>query len=48
MVAGHLHAPVQHAAPGVGRLFGDRYKAVLLEGASGYYGTVRDYVHLNP
>jgi putative transposase len=32
-----------------GRLFGDRYKAVLVEGASGYYyETLLDYIHLNP
>lgn len=32
-----------------GRLFGDRYKAVLVEGGGGhYYATLLDYVHLNP
>ena len=32
-----------------GRLFGDRYKAVLVEGASAYYyETLLDYTHLNP
>jgi putative transposase len=32
-----------------GRLFGDRYKAVLVEGASRYYyETLLDYIHLNP
>lgn len=32
-----------------GRLFGDRYKAVLVEGESPhYYGTLWDYIHLNP
>jgi len=32
-----------------GRLFGDRYKAVLVEGAVGYYyETLLDYIHLNP
>ena len=31
-----------------GRLFGDRYKAVLVEGADYYYETLLDYVHLNP
>jgi putative transposase len=31
-----------------GRLFGDRYKAVLVEGAGYYYETLLDYVHLNP
>jgi len=32
-----------------GRLFGDRYKAILLEGASPYYyTTLMDYIHLNP
>jgi len=32
-----------------GRLFGDRYKAVLVEGARGYYyETLLDYIHLNP
>ena len=32
-----------------GRLFGDRYKAVLCEGDSPYYYcTLMDYIHLNP
>ena len=32
-----------------GRLFGDRYKAVLVEGESGhYYTTLWEYLHLNP
>jgi len=32
-----------------GRLFGDRYKAVLTEGRRGeYYCTLLDYIHLNP
>jgi putative transposase len=32
-----------------GRLFGDRYKAVLSEGGSGYYYcSLMDYIHLNP
>jgi REP element-mobilizing transposase RayT len=32
-----------------GRLFGDRYKAVLVEGGSTfYYETLMDYIHLNP
>ena len=32
-----------------GRLFGDRYKAVLVEGRVGYYyETLMDYIHLNP
>lgn len=32
-----------------GRLFGDRYKSVLVEGgAANYYATLWDYVHLNP
>ncbi len=31
-----------------GRLFGDRYKAVLVEGSGYYYETVLDYIHLNP
>ena len=32
-----------------GRLFGDRYKAVLVEGKrSYYYETLLDYIHLNP
>ena len=32
-----------------GRLFGDRYKAVLVEGADSYhYRTLADYIHLNP
>jgi putative transposase len=31
-----------------GRLFGDRYKAVVVEGGSGYYyETLLDYIHLN-
>lgn len=32
-----------------GRLFGDRYKSILVEGAAAsYYTTLWDYVHLNP
>ncbi|HEX4706669.1 MAG TPA: transposase [Candidatus Udaeobacter sp.] len=32
-----------------GRLFGDRYKAILCEGGSGYYYcSLMDYIHLNP
>lgn len=31
-----------------GRLFGDRYKAVLLEDSSYYYETLLNYIHLNP
>jgi len=32
-----------------GRLFGDRYKAVLVEGGKRrYYETLMDYIHLNP
>ena len=32
-----------------GRLFGDRYKAVSVEGRVGYYyETLMDYIHLNP
>ena len=32
-----------------GRLFGDRYKAVLVDGADIYhYRTLADYIHLNP
>ena len=31
-----------------GRLFGDRYKAVLVEGEGYYYATLLDYLHLNP
>ena len=32
-----------------GRLFGDRYKAVVVDGASPYYyETLWDYIHLNP
>jgi len=32
-----------------GRLFGDRYKSVLVEGgAANYYMTLWDYIHLNP
>lgn len=32
-----------------GRLFGDRYKAVLIEGGSDYYYcSLMDYIHLNP
>jgi REP element-mobilizing transposase RayT len=38
---------VRHVAGG--RLFGDRYKAVLVEGADSYhYRTLADYIHLNP
>ncbi len=33
---------------GWGRLFGDRYKAVPVEGEGYYYETLLDYVHLNP
>ena len=32
-----------------GRMFGDRYKSVLVEGAQPYYyETLMDYIHLNP
>jgi hypothetical protein len=31
-----------------GRLFGDRYKAVPVEGEGFYYETLLDYIHLNP
>jgi REP element-mobilizing transposase RayT len=32
-----------------GRLFGDRYKAIVVEGADAYhYRTLADYIHLNP
>ena len=31
-----------------GRLFGDRYKSVLVEGDGYYYETLMDYIHLNP
>ena len=31
-----------------GRLFGDRYKSVAVEGGGYYYETLLDYVHLNP
>jgi REP-associated tyrosine transposase len=32
-----------------GRLFGDRYKSVLVEGAqANYYARLWDYIHLNP
>jgi putative transposase len=31
-----------------GRLFGDRYKSILVEGAGFYYETLMDYIHLNP
>lgn len=31
-----------------GRLFGDRYKSVLVEGEGYYYQTLADYIHLNP
>ncbi len=32
-----------------GRVFGDRYKSVIIDGdAVGYYGKVLDYIHLNP
>ena len=31
------------------RLFGDRYKAVIVEGSAGdYFRTLADYIHLNP
>lgn len=31
-----------------GRVFGDRYKSVLVEGEGNYYETLLDYIHLNP
>ena len=31
-----------------GRLFGDRYKAIPVEGGKGYGRTLLDYIHLNP
>jgi putative transposase len=31
-----------------GHLFQGRYKALLVEGADEYFGTVSDYIHLNP
>lgn len=32
-----------------GRVFGDRYKAIVVEGGSGYYyESLLDYIHLNP
>jgi putative transposase len=32
-----------------GRLFGDRYKAILVDGSDRYhYRTMADYIHLNP
>jgi len=31
-----------------GRLFGDRYKAVPVDGEGYYYETLLDYIHLNP
>ena len=31
-----------------GRLFGDRYKAMPVEGEGFYYETLLDYIHLNP
>ena len=31
-----------------GQLFGDRYKAVPVEGGAYYYETLLDYIHLNP
>ena len=32
-----------------GRVFGDRYKAIVIEGGSGYYyESLLDYIHLNP
>ncbi len=31
-----------------GRLFGDRYKAVLIEDSAYYYQTLLNYIHLNP
>jgi REP element-mobilizing transposase RayT len=31
-----------------GRVFGDRYKSVLVEGEGRYYETLLDYIHLNP
>lgn len=31
-----------------GRLFGDRYKSILVEAGGTYYQTLLDYIHLNP
>ncbi len=31
-----------------GRVFGDRYKSVLVENSAYYYQTLVDYIHLNP
>src|SRR5579864_2998863 len=31
-----------------GRLFGDRYKSMLVEGGGYYHQTLLDYIHLNP
>ena len=31
-----------------GHLFQGRYKALLVDGADEYFGTVSDYIHLNP
>ncbi|MCF7848317.1 MAG: transposase [Kiritimatiellales bacterium] len=31
-----------------GHLFQGRYKALLVDGEGGYFGTVCDYIHLNP
>jgi len=46
MAAKQLYAPRHRVW---GRLFGDRYKAVLVEGKKGYYyETLLDYIHLNP
>ncbi len=34
---------------GWGRLFGDRYKAIIIDGRTGfYYESLVDYIHLNP
>jgi len=38
--------PVRHGL--WGRLFGDRYKSVLVEGEGHYYETLVNYIHLNP
>jgi len=47
-----LHAPLQQPASRMGRLYGDRYKSVLVESGDVdgdlFLRTLLDYIHLNP
>ena len=49
MVAECVYAAFQYSTSDVGRLFGDRYKAVVVQGDdANYFGSLLDYLHLNP